>query len=99
MQAFIEKEKRKMADRETQEETDLVAEFKELIERQKMQSEEDEKIERLIPRKQKNPIANKVNFEMENKRMEIKNEVDLLLHDKDREIAAEKYDKELFKFS
>ena len=35
MQSFIEKEQRKMADRATQEETDLVAEFKELIEKQK----------------------------------------------------------------
>ena len=88
-----------MADKATQEETDLVAEFKELIEKQKQMNEEDEKVERLIHRKQKNPVANKVSFQEQNERMGIKNEVDLILNDIEKAEAQKKFDRDLIKFS
>jgi hypothetical protein len=51
------------------------------MEKQQQINDEDDKVNRLIQRKQKNPVANKINFEEENQRMGIKNEVDLILED------------------
>ena len=50
-------------------------------------------------RKPENPQANRVNYEEENERMGVKNEIDLLLDDMDKNKARSKYDKDLVKFS
>ena len=56
-------------------------------------------VQRLIKRKPENPIANRKNYEEENKQMGVRNEIDLLLGEQEREEAKQKYDKELMKFS
>ena len=56
-------------------------------------------MQRLISRKPKNPVANFKNYDEENKRMGIKNEIDLLLDEQEKAGAQSKYDKELMKFS
>jgi len=53
----------------------------------------------MLERKPKNPKANLKNFDEENRRMGVRNEVDLLLQESERATAQNKYDKELLKFS
>ena len=54
---------------------------------------------RLIQRKPTNPQANRTNYEEENKRMGVRNEVDLILGEQQREEAKQKFDRDLIKFS
>ena len=42
-------------------------------------------VQRLIKRKPENPIANRKNYEEENKQMGVRNEIDLLLGEQERE--------------
>ena len=77
----------------------MVAEFKELVEKQKTKDEQEAVVERQIMRKPKNPIANRKNYQEENERMAVRNEVDLILDDIQKAQANKKFDKELIKFS
>ena len=61
--------------------------------------EEQDRVTRLIQRKPTNPQANRKNYEEENSRMGITNEIDLLLDQQSKEAAKGKYDRELIKFS
>ena len=54
-------------------------EFKDLVATQKRIAEEHDSVARLIQRKSTNPIANRKNYEDENARMGITNEIDLIL--------------------
>ena len=54
---------------------------------------------RLIHRKPANPVANRKNYEEENKRMGVTNEIDLILGENQKAEAKNKFDKELIKFS
>ena len=54
---------------------------------------------RLISRKPANPVANRKNYEEENARMGITNEIDLILGEHEKKNAQNKFDKELVKFS
>ncbi len=53
----------------------------------------------MIKRKPENPVANRKNYEEENKRMGIRNEIDLILGEQEKEEAKKKFDKDLVKFS
>ena len=44
-------------------------------------------------------MANRKNYEEENKRMGIRNEIDLILGEQEKEEAKKKFDKDLVKFS
>ena len=62
--------------------------------------EEQDAVARLIQRKPKNPQANRKNYDEENQRMGVTNEIDLLLGEQTKqEEAKTKYEKELVKFS
>jgi len=61
--------------------------------------EEQNQVARLIQRKPTNPVANRINYEEENKRMGVRNEVDLILGEFEREQAQQKFDRDLIKFS
>ena len=63
-----------------------------------MDKERDE-VTRLIQRKPTNPVANRINYEEENKRMGVTNEIDLILGEQQREEAKQKFDRDLIKFS
>ena len=78
---------------------DLVNEFKELVATQKAIDEERDQVTRLIQRKPANPQANRINYEDENKRMGVTNEIDLILGEQNREEAKQKFDRDLIKFS
>ena len=54
---------------------------------------------RLIKRKPDNPIANRKNYEDENKRMGVRNEIDLILGEQEKEEAKLKYDRDLLRFN
>lgn len=54
---------------------------------------------RMIKRKPDNPIANRKNYEDENKRMGVRNEIDLILGEQEKEEAKLKYDRDLMRFS
>lgn len=96
----IERESRnKGDDNQDDTDTDLVNEFKELVATQKAMDTEQNEVARLIQRKPTNPLANRKNYEEENKRMGVMNEVDLILGEHEREEARLKYDKDLIKFS
>lgn len=63
-----------------EDELDLVNEFKELVAKQKSIDEEKETVQRMIKRKPTNPVANRKNYDEENERMGVRNEVDLILN-------------------
>lgn len=95
----IERESKRSSEDQAND-TDLVNEFKELVNTQKQMQEEKDAVTRLIQRKPKNPQANRKNYDDENSRMGVKNEIDLLLGEQEKqEEAKTKYDKELMKFS
>ena len=86
-------------DGKDEQELDLVNQFKELVATQKAMDQEQEEVRRLIKRKPTNPIANRINYDEENKRMGVRNEIDLILGEQEKEEAKQKYDRDLIKFS
>ena len=101
IRSYIEKESRVQSTKG--EDQDLLEEFKELVANQEKQREEEELATRAIRRKLNNPQANLKNYDLENARMGVANEVDLLLseikNESKIEVAQKKYSKELMKFS
>ena len=93
---YIERESRVDA---SNDDNDLLNEFKELVANQEKIRDEEEKVTRVISRKPKNPQANFKSYEAENQRMGVISEVDLLLGELEKDMAKQKYDKELMKFS
>ena len=49
--------------------------------------QEQEEVKRLIKRKPANPVANRINYDEENKRMGVRNEIDLILGEQEKEEA------------
>ena len=101
IKGYIEKESRSQMTKS--DDQDLLEEFKELVANQEKIREEEALATRVISRKPNNPKANLKNYDVENQRMGVANEVDLLLGGIENESkmkqAQEKYGKELMKFS
>lgn len=60
---------------------------------------EEEQINRLVQRKRTNPTANAKNYEVENARMGVTHEVDLILEEINKNKARSQYDKGMVGFT
>lgn len=93
---YIEKESSK-----NNADSDLATEFKEMIAVEAARAAEDHEISQRIGKKRKPdmPVPNLKNYDAENDRMGVKNEIDLILGVEEKAVAQQMYDKELIRFS